>query len=238
MNCQAYDEQLGDFVDGTLAAAALPEVEAHLATCARCRAVVADFRTMRSMTLALEPHLPPPHVWAKLSSKIEAAPARWAFLPRTGFAWQPLAATAMAVVLTTGLWWVGGRLALGAPGRVAAGPASAAQTAAVLNPELQVAEQHLTTAITGLEQITNTQRTALDPETADVLQVNLSLIDNAIGESRAALKTEPENDLAQESLFEALRSKLALLQDTLALINEMRKGNPEGAARIVSGLNQ
>ena len=27
-------------------------------------------------------------------------------------------------------------------------------------------------------------------------------------------------------------------QGTIALINEMRKGNQEGAARIVSGLNQ
>jgi len=41
-----------------------------------------------------------------------------------------------------------------------------------------------------------------------------------------------------EFLFEALRSKVELLQDIVALINEMRKGNPEGAARIVSGLNQ
>ena len=29
-----------------------------------------------------------------------------------------------------------------------------------------------------------------------------------------------------------------LLQDTVALINEMRKGNQEGAARIMSGMNQ
>ena len=52
------------------------------------------------------------------------------------------------------------------------------------------------------------------------------------------MQKEPENDVAQQSLFEALRSKIALLQDTIALINEMRKGNQEGAARIVSGLNQ
>jgi hypothetical protein len=44
--------------------------------------------------------------------------------------------------------------------------------------------------------------------------------------------------VAQESLFGALRSKVALLQETLTLINVMRKGNQEGAARIVSGLNQ
>ena len=64
------------------------------------------------------------------------------------------------------------------------------------------------------------------------------VIDGAITESRAALQTEPDNPAAQESLFDALRSKLELLQDVVALINEMRKGNPEGAARIVSGINQ
>ena len=75
-------------------------------------------------------------------------------------------------------------------------------------------------------------------DTADVLKANLTVIDGAITESRAALQTEPDNPMAQESLFDALRSKLELLQDVVSLINEMRKGNPEGAARIVSGLNQ
>ena len=45
---------------------------------------------------------------------------------------------------------------------------------------------------------------------------------------------EPTNELAQQSLFEALRSKLSVLQEMLTLINEMRKGNQEGTAKIVS----
>ena len=103
--------------------------------------------------------------------------------------------------------------------------------------EYQLAERDLSNTIDGLERIA-TDRTSLDMETADVLKANLTVLDGAIGESREALKKEPENDVAQESLFEALRNKVALLQDTIALINEMRKGNQEGAARIVSGLNQ
>ena len=104
--------------------------------------------------------------------------------------------------------------------------------------EYQLAEQDLTNTIVGLERIAADDRSTLDMETADVLKANLTVLDGAIGESRDALQKEPENDVAQESLFEALRSKIALLQDTIALINEMRKGNQEGAARIVSGLNQ
>jgi hypothetical protein len=100
------------------------------------------------------------------------------------------------------------------------------------------AEAQFTSAIAGLESITQTEQSSLDTGTADVLRTNLSVIDGAISESRAALETEPESEAAQESLFEALRSKVELLQDMVALINEMRKGNQEGAARIVSGLNQ
>ena len=32
--------------------------------------------------------------------------------------------------------------------------------------------------------------------------------------------------------------KVSLLQDTIALVNEMRKGNENGAARIVEGINR
>ena len=114
---------------------------------------------------------------------------------------------------------------------------SASEPVSIL-AEYQLAERDLTNTIEGLERIAADDPAALDMETADVLKANLTVLDGAIGESREALKKEPENDVAQESLFEALRNKVALLQDTIALINEMRKGNQEGAARIVSGLNQ
>jgi hypothetical protein len=239
MNCQAYDERLGDYVDGTLPAEALQAVETHLAVCARCRSLVTDFQTVRAMTLSLEPEVPSPHVWTRLSSALELTPRRWAFLPALGFGWQPVGAGAMAVVLATGLWWVGGRLA---PLSRQTGPGSVAGAGMVagtdfVNTEFRTAEEHFTTAISGLEQITGAERAVLDPETADLLQTNLTMIDHAIGESRAALQTEPENDLVQESLFAALRSKIVLLQDTLALINAMRQGNQDGAARILSDVN-
>jgi hypothetical protein len=44
--------------------------------------------------------------------------------------------------------------------------------------------------------------------------------------------------MAQESLFEAFRRKVGLLQDTVALINEMRKGNQAEAAKIIGSMNK
>ena len=102
---------------------------------------------------------------------------------------------------------------------------------------MRQAETHYENAIQKLEALANDQQ-VLDPRVANDLRKNLVVIDQAIGESRAALRAQPTNERAQESLFEAFRSKINLLQDTLALINEMRKGNQAEAARIADGLNK
>ena len=116
--------------------------------------------------------------------------------------------------------------------------ASGSEAAIAVESELRQAEAHYENAIKGLEQIANAEQNALDPGTAATLQKNLAVIDQAISESRAAVRSQPTSEPAQESLVENFKTKIALLQDTVALINEMRKGNEAGAARIVSGLKQ
>ena len=237
MSCHDYEIALGDYVDGTLDERARIDLEAHLASCERCRAVAADLGTLRRTASALEPVLPPPHVWTRLSAAFEAESGSSRY--RWGFTWQTVAASAVTLVLIASLTWIGAGLT-----SMARPPAGLASTApprvedTSVKAQFDFAEAQYTSAIEGLESIAKNERSALDMETADVLQANLTVIDGAITESRAALQTEPDNPAAQDSLFDALRSKLELLQDVVALINEMRKGNPEGAARIVSGLNQ
>lgn len=238
MSCQDYEIALGDYVDGTLDERSRIEVEAHLAACARCRAIVADFGVLRQATQSLEPELPPAHVWTKLAAAYEAE--QKSSLHGWSFSWrQSLAASLVTAILVASLVWVGKGLTPinDSSSRVASATPAATEPVSV-RAEFDLAEMQYTNAIAGLESITKSEQSALDMETADVLQANLTVIDGAITESRAALQTEPDNPAAQDSLFDALRSKLELLQDVVALINEMRKGNPEGAARIVSGLNQ
>src|SRR5262245_25337425 len=236
MSCQGYDDQIGDYVDGTMTETERASFESHLTTCATCQAVVADFTVIRAASLSLEPQLPAPQVWQRIATAIEAEPK-----PLLGFSgapwWRTFASAASIAVLVAALSWTAAQLAPVTGQRLARVPTTDAEPTSIL-AEYQLAERDLTSTIEGLEQIANTDRAALDMETADVVTANLSVLDGAIGESREALKKEPENDVAQQSLFEALRNKVALLQDTIALINEMRKGNQEGAARIVSGLNQ
>lgn len=235
MTCQDHESELGDYVDGTLEGDARSAFEAHLSTCDRCRALVADFGTILGAARALEPEVPSPFLWTRISAAIESErrPGRW------GFTWRTLASSAVAIMLVVTMSWVGAglvpaneqgvRLAQAGPG--GAEPISVAA-------QFELAEADYSSAIARLETITQAEQAALDTDTAGVFRANLTVIDGAVGESKAALATAPGDQVAQQSLFEALRSKLELLQDMVALINEMRKGDPEGAARIVSGLNQ
>ena len=228
MNCQSHDEQLGDYVDGTLPAAEIARLEAHLADCSRCRAVAADFHAIRSMARSLEPHVPPPHVWNNIA-KAAGTSDPWSSLRSFFVSWQPAAATAMALLVSAGLWWVGDRLSTGTP--PSAGRGSVAEASPVFAGSAPlVAEVHYTSAIASLEELTGEERAALDPDTVDALNSGMMIIDAAIDQSRAALETAPDSEVAQESLFQALRTKVALLQGTLALVNEMRKGDRNGAA--------
>jgi hypothetical protein len=122
------------------------------------------------------------------------------------------------------------------PDAAGAQSGSASGDAAFVEAELREAEAHYDNAIKGLEQIAAAEKGALDPATAASLQKNLAVIDQAISESRAAVFAQPTSEPARDSLMESFRSKLALLQDTVALINELRKGDDAGAARAMSGL--
>ncbi|MGE0444665.1 MAG: anti-sigma factor [Vicinamibacterales bacterium] len=241
MNCP-HRSQIDDFIDGALPPADARAFEAHLASCGECGPVVADLRAITATARVLERHAPPPAAWSRIERELGAARGA-APASRTALSlaanWRSLAAAAALVIIAGGISWLGVRLVSVAPTEQAAPAAAAADPALVQSVEtqLRLAEEHYANAIAGLDAIAQAEDTALDQDTADVLQANLTVIDAAIGESRAALQANPSSALAQQSLFSALQSKVSLLQNTIALINEMRKGNEAGAARIVSGMN-
>ena len=242
MNCHEYDTDIGEYVDGTLPPSRAAALEAHLSTCARCRAMIADFKVLRSAAASLERKMPPPQVWTRIAASLQAetpaAPPSRPFF--TLFAWKPaIAASAIVAVLALGTWaaWREGSTSTPAP---AVTSTTAADATPGTPPEatLQAPSQVLTQQIAHLEGIVTADDSVVPEETKAVYRTTTGVLDDAIGQSRAVLQEQPSNELAQESLFEALRSKLALLQDMVALINEMRKGNQEGAARIVSGMDK
>ena len=233
---------LVDLVDGRLDPALQRDVERHLEACAECRALVMDLRSIRASAFMLDRREPPAPVWLRVQSAVAAEP-----LPRARVLLMPtkqnwpvwLAAAAVLTLATTiGLWPLLNRGA--APSHDAATVTEPVSEVTVesVTAEFEAAERHYQKAIDDLQTIANKDTGELDPQVAAVLNKNLTVIDQAITESRAALKAQPSSTNAQEGLFDALRSKVALLQQTVELINEMRKGNQAEAGRRVQTLSQ
>jgi hypothetical protein len=262
--CERYGPAISELIDGTLDAQSRAALARHLEDCPGCRGFEADLRRLGDTVRGLDRRAPAPDAWARLEARLRSEGlAAGAVHPPTGAVSSPAnltrrtvvtwrlaaAAAVIAIAAAITMFWV--RNAGQAPGapaqpeRAAGAPAGApganaqqGELVESIEAELKAAEEHYTRAIARLEQIATSPENALDPQIAETLKANMSLIDSAITESRAALGAQPESAPAQQSLFEALRRKVALLQDTIVLVNEMRKGNEAEAARIVEGLSK
>lgn len=246
--CRDIQGRLSLFSDGLLAPAEHADVRAHLRECTACGGVLEDIERIKGAARELGPIAPPEHVWLEVAGSVRlagqrpepvAAPAQ----PRSVF-WQWTGLSA-ALVVITGLLYV----FQGAPEMPPEAPLSQAASAPVegtpatgsieaVNEELDLALTHYSKAIAELETIATSGSDEMEPEVATTVQHNLSALDAAIAESREALTQDPESTPARESLFEALRRKVTVLQATASLINEMRQGDPEGAAQAAENLGK
>ncbi len=244
--CARVAALLHDRVDGSLGPGAQPDLDAHLASCAACRELLADLDAIRRTAAEIPDFTPRPEVWAglsqRLSAEVAARPRHFWSGTRVALA---MAAT-LVVAVASSVWLFRSPAPAPAPQASAPSPASAA-TGVIqskddlvqdVDEHLRIADEHYVKAIAGLEQVVKSGEGSLDPALAATLQKNLGVIDQAITESREAIKAQPNNQLVQTSLFEALRQKVALLEDTVALINVMRKGDQAGAAKILGGLSK
>ncbi len=184
---------------------------AHLATCPDCRALADDLAAIHLAARSLPELSPPPVVWARVAPAIGAASAgshRIAVTP----AWL---AAAAALLLAVGA-------ALGSLTRGGAPAAAPESGVAQVAADLAAADAHYQRAIAGLEQIARSGDASLDPAVAAVLRANLLALDGAIGDTRAALAREPDDDVARRGFLDALDGKVALLEETVALIDAER----------------
>jgi anti-sigma factor RsiW len=230
------ESELNEYVDGSLEPSAERTVRQHLEACGQCRVLVRDLRELVQTARTLDDRQPPGETWPRIEAAIASgdlgAPTeRMRVGRRQVWAWTLLGA---AAAMLLAVWTA--RTGYFTSSKTA--ETSESPTAQSIEAELALASEHYQKAITGLEQIAASGEGSLDPEMAAALQRNLAVVDQAISESRAALKAQPDSEPAQQSLLENFKAKVSLLQDTIALINEFRKGNDAGAARIVSGLKK
>jgi anti-sigma factor RsiW len=243
MTCTRSTDDILAFIDGTLGPIRTAELERHLDECDACRALESDLRRIHDAAEALGDPEPPDHVWLQIAGRLRQEgrvhdqPARLA-TARHQYVWLAIAA-ALVLAVGTSLMLLIPQFTGPTPTRTAQ-QGNPAGTDAVQSgvEDLRQAERLLQSGVAKLKEGLGSEDQALPSGMAGTLDRNLQILDQAIAESSDALQKEPQNVAARNSLFEALQRKISLLQDTITLMNEMRKGNAAGVAQVVEGANK
>lgn len=232
--CERYLNAIHELVDGTLGPIRRAELELHLEACDGCRALAADLQEIARTARSLDVLQPPEHVWKSIAGQLRAD--RGAAGPRPLGRHRSVALLAIAATLV---------LAVGASLFMLRRPAPVPQTAttsqgvgqpapsnaASANP-VQGVEAALTSTETEFQRLVEATNT-VDPKTAMALQKPLLVMNEAMNEARKALDVDPQSAPARATFYEVLRQKIQFLQETIALMNEMRQGDAAGAAELV-----
>jgi len=233
-----FTDRLSDYLDDELSAAERAEIDAHLAGCAQCAAVLADLKRVVAKARGLEPRPPQTDLWTGIAARIDAASAASvvAFEPRRRVSFtvpQALAASLLIAIMSGGLAWkfgdrIAGRTEAPASASVPerATPAEpAASPVAAPADDVQMAtvsgsDPQYDAAVADLENALKHGRGRLDANTIAIVEHNLQIIDQAIEQARQALAADPANTYLSSHLFEARRRKLDLLRRAAALSTE------------------
>jgi hypothetical protein len=208
MSCERFEALLGDLLEDALEDSARDACARHRDACAACAALLAELEGLRVAAAQLPPPTPSHDLWSSIEARLETPvvprgqghPASRAALP-----WRRLAAAAVVLVTVSAgaTWMMARREPAGAPATqlVAVGHAPTVALDTLYGREIAL----LRTAAEGtLGQ--------LDPATAEVVRRNLTIIDQAILESRAALAADPQSGFLLEQLDRAYGQKVSLLR--------------------------
>lgn len=214
MNDQ-WTDRLSEYVDGELTTEERSAVEAHLATCADCRATLEELRKVVVRARSLEARPPKTDLWtgihARLTPDRRPGVSRDATSRSRRFSFnvpQLLAASIALMLLSGGGVWLA--LESRQPSNGVAGPEGG------FNP-IAVSTSRTDAAIAELQDALARNESRLDTATVRVVRENLALIDRAISQARSALKADPSNAYLNLHLADTMRRKLELLRRVNAI---------------------
>ena len=213
-NHDRWTDRLSEYVDGELAPLEYDELEGHLTECGDCRGLVEELRAVARRARALEDQGPARNLWPAIAEAIGRPARRWT--RRFSFTVPQLAAAALALmVLSGGLVWMA---------RLGGDRTDFPAVDAALEPRpvgVTFADAGYDEAIEDLQDRLDAGRARLDPQTVRVVEENLTSIDRAIEQCRAALASDPANVYLGERLADAKKKKLGLLRRATALAGSL-----------------
>ena len=227
MRCHQAQRLINELLDGELQEQDQSQLQAHLASCAGCRELYEDLKTIKETFGPTGEMEPSKEVWEKLKSRLQAEiipqlqprpvavnpektfgkKARWFQLPSPVFKYG--LASLVFLALMAGAFFLGRNFRPGARPEI---------QVASENPALQKIEEaefYYRQAIQSLTQALETTDNGLPPEMVEILQANLSLLDRTIELCQQAVNEQPDNLQAREYLLSAYNSKARFLNGLL-----------------------
>ena len=191
------------------------ENERHRADCAECQALWTELEAIGAAAAQLPTLTPSRDLWSGIEARLGAAPRRLPFYKTQTF--RLAMAASLLVAVSSAVTW---RLAsTGAPANPDAAVAAAEpdEAEALHLAAFTESVSEMDREIAALQTLVTERRRDLDPQTVEVLERNLQLIDDAIAESRAALAADPASQFLAQQFTRAYTSKLTLLRDAAQL---------------------
>ena len=235
-------EQLSDYVDDELSPRERTRIEAHLSECPSCVRLTDDLRAVVAAAQSVEDMAPARDLWPAIADRLEPRSAGPRIVPiesrreprRFSFSVPQLAAASIAIaLLSAGAVMMAIRDGGGTLGRTASGPRSeepitgaveepitgasgeTAPAVAVADRGAPVENAEYEAAVAELERLLD--EAAIDPELRKAIDENLSVIDDAIRQTRRALEEDPDDVYLNTHLASTMQRKIDVLQDAARL---------------------
>lgn len=231
MNCEKYQDLLSDLVDGSLAADAQQNVEAHLSVCADCAEARDDLSAIVGFCLEQRGEYDPvPNqraLWLRISNMIEVgqtsampstipADAGWWFRLMNQswrLSFPQMAAATIVIMVVSMIGLIGARsLNLTGSGIRQAGFAPSVSSTSVTDRYRQQQQ-----VIAYWNERVELNKARWNPQMRETFDKNLSVIDAAVNESMRQLTQNPQDEVSEEILNAALNDKAELLKEFAAL---------------------
>jgi hypothetical protein len=217
MNDQ-WTDRLSEYLDGELPATERAALETHLASCADCRATLADLRGVVARAQGLEPRPPATNLWPGIHARLTPAdrltPGRRPGVRRFSLTVSQLLAASIALVLLSGgaVWMTlnPDRPAEFVSSEPQGGPRGGEQYAS-----RSVTVQR--DAVAELEEALARNEGQLDTATVRVVRQSLATIDRAIAQAQRAIRRDPNSAYLKIHLANTMRQKIELLRRANAL---------------------
>jgi len=211
MDCTRVAELIDDFVDGELPEAAAREMRGHLASCSACAGAEAELRALLHRAAKLPAEIDPARdLWPGIRDRVDTTPHLTPRMrrPMVAHVWIAAAAVLLVLLSSAVTLWVARREAPPVPRRAAASPELVSLRAS--EPDFLQARKALVAAL-------NERRRHLSPETVQVIDQNLAVMDQALRSMKTALDKDPGNRGLVVLIESTYRQEIQLLMQAASL---------------------